>query len=325
MTITSTDLVCILLLLAFRVQAKPPKPEILSTELLPNGVLVKWNSGSVTSLTGHEVTYTGSDNSVTKLAVSGSELEAVLQFVRPCINYSVVIQSFEGKIGSDLSEPASFMGRVLPKPDRPIGLQVDQNNRILRWNHPNNTAYIRKYSIYGRNNLGDQHQMEVVYYQNSAELSDLQPQKEYEVWMTAENLCGVSEATETVRVLTFEVPAAPQITSVQSFTDSIVIHFRPGEGGGPVDSFLVRYSTKNNGKQTVELPADGTQVNLTVGIESCFGHEIEVMAINRAGESAPGRTTAFTKSADAPEVPTITKMEELSDGYLLSWAVNRTE
>ncbi|KAF7233460.1 hypothetical protein EG68_03264 [Paragonimus skrjabini miyazakii] len=49
------------------------------------------------------------------------------------------------------------------------------------------------------------------------------------------------------------------------------------------------------------------------------------MAINRAGESAPGRTTAFTKSADAPEVPTITKMEELSDGYLLSWAVNRTE
>ncbi|KAF6769245.1 hypothetical protein AHF37_11878, partial [Paragonimus kellicotti] len=211
------------------------------------------------------------------------------------------------------------------KPDRPIGLQVDQKNRILRWNHPSDTVYIRKYSIYGRDNLGDQHKIEAVYYQNSAELSDLQPQKEYEVWMTAENLCGISEATDTVRVLTFEVPAAPQITSVQSFTDSIVIHFRPSEAGGPVDSFRVRYTTKNSGKQIIELPADTTQVDLTVGVESCFGHEVEVVAINRAGESAPARTTAFTKSADAPEVPTITRMEESPDGYLLSWIVNRSE
>ncbi|KAA3672417.1 uncharacterized protein DEA37_0010989 [Paragonimus westermani] len=206
-----------------------------------------------------------------------------------------------------------------------MGLQVDQKNRILHWNHPYYTSLIRKYSIYGRDNLGNQHQMETVYYENLAELSDLDPKKEYEVWMTAENLCGVSVATETVRVLTFEVPAAPQITSVQSFADSIVILFRPNEIGGPVDSFRIRYTTKNSGIQTVELPADRKQVDLTAGIENCFGHEIEVIAINRAGESAPARTTAFTKSADAPEVPTITSMVELSDGYLLSWTVNRTE
>ncbi|XP_018028183.1 phosphatidylinositol phosphatase PTPRQ [Hyalella azteca] len=79
--------------------------------------------------------------------------------------------------------------------------------------------------------------------------------------------------------------SAPAITRISTTASSVFVEWTPPEeANGLIQSYTILITGDNN--QTLQKSADGslTQVNITENIFACTGYEVEVAAVNGAGE-----------------------------------------
>ncbi|KAG5443768.1 hypothetical protein CSKR_112240 [Clonorchis sinensis] len=297
------------------------QPVITNVTLTDAGAVVSWYVPSLALMERHEITYKGSDNTVETVTVTGDRSDALLILIRPCVNYSVVVQSFSQTSQSPKSLPEEFSGRILPTPQSPINLYVETGptGRHLYWEYPGDIGSVRKYNIYGYSNTTVSKHQSVVSSANMADLVQFPLEHQFLLWMTAENMCGTSSKSIPVLSDALQAPGQPNVINVDSGPNSITIWFEASLEGGPVNSYRIRYTTPVGDQNITDLPGDSTEVTLTAFLQSCFQHEIWLYAKNVAGESQPSYLSAFIKSQAVPASPFLKPIVYFNGSYIARW------
>lgn len=135
----------------------------------------------------------------------------------------------------------------------------------------------------------------------SATISNLTPNTEYDVEVTATNSAGSASASTTATTLAGDAPSAPLNLSASSVTaTSLIISWAASASGSATITYQLQYRVVGNTAWT-PVGSAGTALTQSVsGLSPSTSYEFEVVAANAYGSATSAPFTASTLSAGTP-------------------------
>jgi streptogramin lyase len=129
----------------------------------------------------------------------------------------------------------------------------------------------------------------------------------YIVTMTASNRAGTGSASATSNPavpLVAQPPSSPLITSVLSRNDGLVVNWSaPSLGGGdPLKTYVLTTSASTATISTSKTKATVTELTLSK-LTNGTTYTLSLVAVSKAGSSAPGTSTGTPAAATPPDAP----------------------
>ncbi len=143
----------------------------------------------------------------------------------------------------------------------------------------------------------------------------------YSVSMTATNVAGTSGPSgpsNPAVPLVAQPPSAPLVTSVLSLSGGLVVNWSAPSipGGDALKSYLL---TTTTGTTSVNTKANKNATQLTLSkLTNGTSYTLSLVAISKAGESAPGTNTGTPSAATPPDVPQSLQVVPDGSGHLIA-------
>jgi hypothetical protein len=131
----------------------------------------------------------------------------------------------------------------------------------------------------------------------------------YNVQIRAVNSVGSGTATSSTAATPYTNPAAPTINSITVGNSQLSVAFTAGNNGGSSITNY-KYSTNGGSSFTACSPAQTTSPILITGLTNGTSYDIQILAVNIAGDGIASATTTATPLA--PTTPTISAFGSLS-------------
>ncbi|VDP73748.1 unnamed protein product [Echinostoma caproni] len=157
---------------------------------------------------------------------------------------------------------------------------------------------------------------------NGASLTYIRPCTNYTVWVKVRGLGPWSAESEPFHFRSDTLaPNKPLIVDIQDAESYVTIYFSRGHKNDIVTHYRVNYTGLNGFYEINNISASASSVNLTEGIQSCFNHTIELFAVNSIGQSEPAMAHWVVRSAESPQKPIITSVDQIDGKYVINWKV----
>lgn len=131
----------------------------------------------------------------------------------------------------------------------------------------------------------------------------------YNVQIRAVNSVGSGTATASTAATPYTNPAAPTINSITAGNTQLSVAFTAGNNGGSTITNY-KYSTNGGSSFTACSPSQTTSPILINGLTNGTSYDIQILAVNIAGDGTASTTTSATPTA--PVTPTISVSGPLS-------------
>ncbi|MFY7734556.1 MAG: beta strand repeat-containing protein [Bacteroidia bacterium] len=131
----------------------------------------------------------------------------------------------------------------------------------------------------------------------------------YNVQIRAVNSVGSGTATSSTAATPYTNPAAPTINSITAGNTQLSVAFTAGNNGGSTITNY-KYSTNGGSSFTACSPSQTTSPILITGLTNGTSYDIQILAVNIAGDGTASTTTSATPTA--PVTPTISVSGPLS-------------
>ncbi|TPP57121.1 hypothetical protein FGIG_03182 [Fasciola gigantica] len=293
----------------------------------PEGIAVIWGVSPNLTVSKQLVEYTDSEGRRRDVWVPADERLALLRLVRPCWLYHIRVSVFYQNGQNQTSEPLEIIRDAIPIPPTCTDLKIQEygSGFSLSWTLPATDVPVSKINIIGYGDDGEVVQQSATYDQTTAVLTSFHLYHSYNVTMTTENSCGVSNKSEAVRLEAIKKPGTPVITSTVAGMKEITVRFQKAKTTDRVDEFYVNYTTPNGTVSLPPLRGTSENVSLTESISPCVKYEIDLWASNGVGVSGLAHTVAYAFSTKVPQKPVNLTVQEFREKTLIHWDSQSTE